>query len=124
MLTVQILAAVIFGILCGRLCPSAPIWSLANPITTWALYALLFLIGIQLGSSREVWREISVHGLKLLLIPGGVALGSLVGGAVAGTILRLTLREALAVTAGFGWYSLAGVMLNQMGYAELGALAF
>ena len=124
MLTLQILAAVALGVICGKLYPTAPVWKSADSVTAFALYALLFLIGIELGQNRQVWREVRVHGWKLLLVPAGVGVGTLAGGALAGFILNMPIRDALTVAAGFGWYSLTGVMLSQMGRVELGALAF
>ena len=124
MLTLQILVAVALGVICGKLYPTAPVWKSADCVTAFALYALLFLIGIELGQNRQVWREVRVHGWKLLLVPAGVGVGTLAGGALAGFILKMPTRDALTVAAGFGWYSLTGVMLSQMGRVELGALAF
>lgn len=124
MLTLQILAAVVIGIVCGKLHPTAPIWRSTDSITTFALYALLFLIGIELSQNRQVWQEIRIHGWRLLLVPAGVIVGTFAGGILASLILAMPTRDALAVAAGFGWYSLTGVMLSQMGKVELGALAF
>ncbi|NMB26407.1 MAG: lysine exporter LysO family protein [Firmicutes bacterium] len=124
MLTLQILVAVTIGIVWGKLYPTAPIWQSADSITTFALYALLFLIGVELSQNRQVWQEIKIHGWRLLLVPAGVVVGTLAGGALASLVLAMPTRDALAVAAGFGWYSLTGVMLSQMGRVELGALAF
>jgi uncharacterized membrane protein YbjE (DUF340 family) len=38
--------------------------------------------------------------------------------------LQLTLRECLAVSCGFGWYSYSAVYLTEMHSADLGATAF
>lgn len=57
------------------------------------------------------------------MIPLAVALGSLAGAAVSGLFLDMPVHEAMTVGAGFGWYSLSGLMISQMGNVELGAVA-
>ncbi|NLK09066.1 MAG: lysine exporter LysO family protein [Firmicutes bacterium] len=124
MLTYQILTALVIGIICGKFFPTAYIWQSLDTVVTFALYALLFLIGIDLGQNREVWQQIRVHGWRLLLIPAGVIAGTFVGGILAGLVLKMPARESLAVASGFGWYSLTGIIISQMNQVELGALAF
>ncbi|NMB46380.1 MAG: lysine exporter LysO family protein [Firmicutes bacterium] len=124
MLTVQILITLALGIFCGKLYPAARLWQAADSITALALYALLFLIGIELGQNRQIWHQISTQGWRILLLPCAIATGTLAGGGLAGWLLAIPVRKSLAVSSGFGWYSLASVMISQMGYVELGALAF
>ncbi|AEG59612.1 protein of unknown function DUF340 membrane [Desulforamulus ruminis DSM 2154] len=95
-----------------------------NPITTTSLYLLLFGIGIDLGRQREVWGKLWSMGWKVLLLPVLVALGSLAGAAVSGLILGLPFNESTAIGAGFGWYSLSGVLIAEIYHVETGALAF
>ena len=95
-----------------------------NPITTTSLYLLLFGIGIDLGRQREVWSKLWSMGWKVLLLPVLVALGSLAGAAVSGLILGLPFNESTAIGAGFGWYSLSGVLIAEIYRVETGALAF
>jgi uncharacterized membrane protein YbjE (DUF340 family) len=124
MLTIQILIALALGLVCGKLYPTAPLWESVDTITLVALYALLFFIGIDLGRNRQIWQQIGTYGWRILLLPCAIAVGTLAGGALAGWLLAMPVREALVASAAFGWYSLAGVMISQMGHVELGALAF
>ncbi|HLW60446.1 MAG TPA: lysine exporter LysO family protein [bacterium] len=101
--------------------------SLAAHLETLAevfLGVVLFAIGIEIGQSREAWRAIRRLGVRALLVPAGVAVGSLGGAGVAGWVLHLPLRHAGAIGAGFGWYSLSGIMLTRLVNLETGALAF
>ncbi len=124
MLTLQILVALALGLFCGKHYSTLPLWGAADGITSLTLYALLFLIGIDLGHNREIWQQISRYGWKLVLVPCTIGIGTLAGGALAGMLLSIPIYESLVVSAGFGWYSLASVMVSQMGSVELGALAF
>jgi uncharacterized membrane protein YbjE (DUF340 family) len=59
-----------------------------------------------------------------MLVPVLVAVGSLGGAVIAGFFLGIPIKEASAVGAGFGWYSLSGVILSKIYSVETGALAF
>jgi uncharacterized membrane protein YbjE (DUF340 family) len=91
--------------------------------TTWVLYVLLVLIGISVSRSGISVKEIFSHP-DLLLLPAGTIAGSLAGGLLVALLMRQPLGEALAVSAGFGWYSLSGVLLAELGGPTLGAIAF
>ena len=88
------------------------------------LGVVLFAIGIEIGQSRAAWRAIRRLGVRALLVPVGIAVGSLGGAGVAGWVLHLPLRHAGAIGAGLGWYSLSGIMLTRLVNLETGALAF
>ena len=53
-----------------------------------------------------------------------IALGSILGAVIGGQMLNLPFNEASAVGAGFGWYSLSGVIISKIYSSDLGALAF
>ena len=58
-----------------------------------------------------------------MLIPFGVALGSLCGGVVT-AFFSLPAKEGLAISAGLGWYSLSGVLITEAGNPVGGTIAF
>lgn len=49
---------------------------------------------------------------------------SVAAAVLAGLLLAMPLKEAVAVGAGFGWYSLSGVLIAATHSVELGATAF
>ena len=92
-------------------------------VSTVLLYTLLFLSGAGMvghgsASLGSIWHWRSL-ALPLLTVAG-----SLAGGAAAGMLLGIGIREGMAGTAGFGWYSLAGVLISDLGYPILGGAAF
>mgnify|MGYP003757059201 FL=1 len=93
-------------------------------ISTLALNLLLFSVGIELGRNKEIWQRLANYGWRIILIPLGVALGTLLGSAFISQAIDLPVNQALAVGAGFGWYSLSGVLLNELVSPELGTIAF
>ena len=89
-----------------------------------ALYVLLFVMGLTFSVDREAVAKLKKTGFKLLIVPILVIVGSILGGLVAGLALHLDPVGSMAVTAGYGWYTLTGPLLTQMLGTEWGALGF
>lgn len=91
----------------------------------WALYVLLFLVGIGIGGSGKAWRVLKRLHARAILVPLSVVAGTFLGVGLVGLVLPgLRLSESLAVGAGFGYYSLSSVIIReQFGNETLGAVA-
>ena len=77
-----------------------------------------------MGANTETLkRALKVLKKDVLLLPVFSISGTLFGGVIAGVLTGMPLKIALAVSAGLGWYSLAGPMLSVISPAW-GALAF
>lgn len=98
------------GIACYRLgwLPQGA-WAVVLEINLW-LYVLLFLIGMELSQQRisRAWLSVTVLRVPLLVI-----LGSLLAGAWVSFISGEKLSTALALSSGFGWFSLSGGLAGQ-----------
>ena len=123
-MTLVILLSVVSGIIGGRWVLPGEVAPYLDQVATVALGVALFGIGVDLGRSREAIRDIFNLGYRILLVPLGVAAGSLAGAVVAGSLTGLAPGMAAAVGAGFGWYSLSGIMLARLSGPEAGTLAF
>ena len=123
-MTWLILGSVAFGLALGHWVFPQQFVQHLDTVTTTALYLMLFGIGIDLGRQKEVWIRLWQMGWKVLWLPLLIATGSLAGAAVAGLFLDLPFNEATAIGAGFGWYSLSGVLIAEIYNVETGALAF
>ena len=123
-MTSWVLGAVFAGIVAGRWFMPVSLYGYLDSITSIALAALVFGVGIDVGRNRGVWQRLKSMGLHILMVPLLVAVGSIVGAALAGRLLGMPYNEASAVGAGFGWYSLSGIILAQIYNVETGALAF
>ncbi len=90
------------------------------------LYILLFFIGISFAQKKIPLRQI-LSQPDLLLVPFGTAVGSLAGGYFASLalvrVIPLTWGKGMAVAAGFGWYSLSGIILTDLDGPFLGTVA-
>lgn len=123
-MTYIIIISVLVGIGCGYFVLPQEIISGMGQVTSISLFVLIFLVGIDIGGNKKLIEDLKRMGLKVLLIPFGGVLGSLLGGLVIGTIFSMPINEGLSIGSGFGWYSLSGVMLKEMGGETLGAIAF
>lgn len=121
---IYIVMAVILGITGGILLPASWIPAGLDRWITYALAAMIFGVGINIGHNRRELAKIKKIGWRVLLVPMGVGVGSLVGASIASLFLKLSLLEAVVVGAGFGWYSLSSVLIAQLYSVELGAVAF
>ncbi|MGI6129862.1 MAG: lysine exporter LysO family protein [bacterium] len=90
----------------------------------WTLALLLFAVGVGLGRDREGIRALLNLGPQILLLPISVAIGSIAAAGIVGLIFGQTWNEGAAIGAGFGWYSLSGIMITNLHSARLGTLAF
>ena len=97
------------GLIAGLLLPIGLSW--VDTASEWILFALLFFIGIQLRNSGLTLRQILLnkHGM---VIAATIIVTSLLGGVIAAYLLDIPLFRALAMSSGFGWYSLAGILMG------------
>lgn len=118
------LGALILGIGCGAVPALAGFLNPLTAHTQWLLYLLMFSVGISVGLHKGIWDKIRQYHVKILVIPGGIIVGSLAGGILCGLLLNYPVNQAVSVAGGLGWYSLAGVSIGNLAGAELGSIAF
>lgn len=123
-MTFLITAAFALGVLLGF--TIAPTWvrNFLPSFTSWALNFTLFAVGIDLGQNKGMWKQLLGIGRFVFLAPLGSALGSIIAGMIVGKLFGWTFGEGGAVGAGFGWYSLSGVMIAEIHSTALGTIAF
>lgn len=97
---------------------------LNRDIATWVLYALLFLVGIQIGTGKNMFAALKRFGWRMLMIPLATTVGTFAGVALASMILPgRSLTDCLSVGAGFAYYSLSSILITEFKGAELGTVA-
>ncbi|MGI6575428.1 MAG: lysine exporter LysO family protein [bacterium] len=92
-------------------------------LINWALGFLLWGVGLEIGSKKEIVANMRVMGYRVLLLPVAVAVGSIVGTVMMGSLWGMSSGDSAAIGAGFGWYSLSGILLANLRNVELGVLA-
>lgn len=129
-MTLITIASVILGLICGYALVDK-VFDSYDTFNTMAGHAiqiglciLLSLVGLDLGLDGTVIDNFRKVGLRVLIFPFAIAIGSLAGAFICGLILPLSIKEMLAVGAGFGWYSLAPGIILEAGLAQASAVAF
>ncbi len=95
----------------------------AETLTTVLLYILLVVVGIQLVRRRVNIRGVLLHA-EVLLLPIATAAGTLAGGLLTAAVSGIAWNRCLSLVSGFGWYSLSGVLISDLGDPVLGSAAF
>ncbi|XWX62863.1 lysine exporter LysO family protein [Desulfitobacterium sp. AusDCA] len=123
-MTVLILGAVLVGMFTGYAFFPGSAQNMIPLATSAALDFTLFVVGMDLGQNRTVWNQMFRMGWRVFLAPFGIMIGSILAGSLVGVLLGYSWREGAAVCAGFGWYSLSGVLISNLHSVSLGTTAF
>jgi uncharacterized membrane protein YbjE (DUF340 family) len=91
-------------------------------INSW--YLLLFfmlLIGLDLAHSPL---DKSWLNWKILFVPLGAIIGSLLGALISVLIIKnIALKDLIMLSQGYGFYSMTGIVVSELRNAELGSTA-
>lgn len=121
--SITIVAFFIAGILIARFI-DIPSSVTGDKLTVYALYLLMFLVGISIGSDKKALQALRQQDLKLVLVPLATILGTLAGSVLISFALQgRSITDCLAVGSGFGYYSLSSIFITQYKGAELGTIA-
>ena len=92
--------------------------------STFILYALMFCVGISIGSDTKTLKSFRGVNPRLMMLPVMTIVGTLAGTAAASALLpHRHLFDCLAIGSGFGYYSLSSIFITQYKGAELGTIA-
>ncbi|HOX18990.1 MAG TPA: lysine exporter LysO family protein [Spirochaetales bacterium] len=116
-----LLAYVVAALLGGLLLP--PLGLDTGLATAWILNALLFFVGMQFSQAGVSFKQAALRP-ETIAVPLATAVGSLAAAFALAPVFGLPLGRALALQAGFGWYSLSGVLIADLGDPALGSAAF
>ncbi len=90
----------------------------------YVLYLLMIQVGISIGSDKRLKEILAGIRPKLLLLPLGTIVGTLLFVSVVGVVLNgIEMADCMAVGAGFGYYSLSSVLITQIKEPAIGVVA-
>jgi uncharacterized membrane protein YbjE (DUF340 family) len=121
--SIIIVSTFIFGLILARF-GFLPDFILNDKLSSYALYVLMLVVGVSIGGDKEAVAVLKKANWKITLVPLSVIVGSL--GAVAlysMFVSSLTAKEAMAVGAGFGYYSLSSILISEVHSETLGTVA-
>lgn len=115
-MTKAIAAAVVAGMVAGRfLAPQVEVfqWIVdsSGTLITVGLCVLLFFVGLDMGKDGTVFSDMKKAGWRILLFPFAGMAGTLLFAVAVSFLLPYSVKEVAAMAAGFGWYSLAPILL-------------
>lgn len=94
-----------------------------NALVSYLLYVLLFFVGMQMVQ-RQVSFKAVLSNKRLVLLPLYTIAGTYLGALFVPLLLPYTVGEAMGMLSGFGWYSLSGIMIGELGFPILGSISF
>ena len=113
----------VLGILAG-LSGIVPERFVGCDLTFYALCALLFFVGLGVGSDKSIVSKFKSLDVRMALLPVGTIIGTFAGALAASLILSpRSATDCLAVGSGFGYYSLSSIFITGYRGAELGTIA-
>lgn len=97
--------------------------------SNYALYLLLFFVGVSIGMEADILQQVKRLPKKVLLLPLFAYAGAILASIIAYYILRgfnlsaLSLPKIAAINSGMGYYSITAIMVGQACGAEIGSIA-
>ncbi|XKM14585.1 lysine exporter LysO family protein [Orbaceae bacterium ac157xtp] len=100
-----------------------PIWQYNKVITKVVLVLLLFVVGMQLRNSHITLRQILFNkiGIITTLL---VIVSCLVGSLLFAYITNEPINVAMAMSSGYGWYTLSGLLMTDAHGPIIGSITF
>ena len=118
-----IVAFFVVGIVCG-LDHWLPDVVMQSDISFYVLCALMFFVGMSVGSNTTALKSFRKLDPRLALLPLMTIVGTLAGCSIVALLLpHRSLPECLAVGSGFGYYSLSSIFITRYCGPELGMVA-
>ena len=101
-----------------------PLWLSRSDFASYALYLLVFAVGIGLGADFGAFRIVRDMHVTILAVPLLIVIGTALGACAAWLVLPGTgLRDSLCVGLGFGYYSLSSILIENSGNSALASVA-
>lgn len=99
-------------------------YSVVGTYITYALFLMVFLVGVDLGFDGTAPQLIKQAGVKTLIFPLAVGISTLIGVFACTLFMDYNAHESLMIGATFCWYSLAPNIIIDGGFIAAGAVAF
>lgn len=111
------------GIILGQLnlnWESVPVHDLMQ----YSLYLLMLFVGLSFGSDPKIKEFLKTAKLRMLLIPLTTIVGTFLGIALYTFLFnQIPGRDAFAIGAGFGYYSLSSILIGEFSGSDIAVIA-
>ncbi len=109
-----------FGIIAGRLTG----FVIPSDFITVILMLLVFLVGMDIGREEGILVKIRMNIKQILIQSLLTIIGTFLFAFSLSFFLPYSSKELIGAAAGFGWYSLSGIMISQLYSPLLGTISF
>lgn len=93
-------------------------------LSFYALCALMFFVGLSVGSDSKTLKSFRSLNPRLILLPFVTIVGTLIGTALISFVLpQRSAADCMAVGSGFGYYSLSSIFITEYKGAVMGTIA-
>ena len=95
-----------------------------SDLSYYALCALMFFVGLNVGSDSKTLKSFRTLDPRILLLPLVTIIGTLIGSALISLVFsKHSVTDCLAVGSGFGYYSLSSIFITEYKGPVLGTIA-
>ena len=92
-----------------------------HQISMYILYILMLQVGISIGSNKNLKNLTNALSWRILLIPMGTIVGTLIFSALASLLIsQWNVFDCMAVGSGFAYYSLSSILITQFKTDSIG----
>lgn len=92
-----------------------------HDLSMYVFYALMFQVGIGIGSNKQLKELVKSLRPKMLLVPMATIVGTLLFSAFASLLLsQWSVFDCMAVGSGFAYYSLSSILITQFKEPSIG----
>lgn len=88
------------------------------------LCVLLLFVGVDIGMEGTIVENFKKVGARVFVFPVVTIIMSLLTGVICALFMPFSVKEGLAIAAGFGWYSLAPGIIMEAGLVTVSAISF
>lgn len=88
------------------------------------LCVLLLFVGVDIGMEGTIVENFKKVGARVFAFPVMTIIMSLLAGVICALFMPFSVKEGLAIAAGFGWYSLAPGIIMEAGLVTVSAISF
>lgn len=117
----KLIGSIVLGLIVGLF--SNQYFTMPAHLAEIALVTLLACVGLQLRASGIKLKAVLLNRYGLILSVFFIV-SSFAGGIVAALILKMPVTHGLAISSGFGWYSLSTIILQDAHGPIMGSIAF
>ena len=90
-------------------------------LSMYILYVLMLQVGLSIGSNKNLREIVKSIRPKMLIIPMGTIVGTLLFSATASLLLsQWSVFDCMAVGSGFAYYSLSSILITQFKTPSIG----